>query len=62
MDMEFLGVVAESDPKKIVVRGGSLPETGGFGVRFSQEEGRYRQKGLRSGGLPVRLRDVTWGA
>ena len=26
--MEFLGVVAESDPKKIVVRGGSLPETG----------------------------------
>lgn len=26
--MEFLGIVAESDPKKIVVRGGSLPETG----------------------------------
>ncbi|NLN72360.1 MAG: hypothetical protein GX137_06200 [Thermoplasmatales archaeon] len=26
--MEFLGVVAECDPKKMIVRGGTLPETG----------------------------------
>ncbi len=28
MDMELLGTVAESDSKKMIVRGGSLPETG----------------------------------
>lgn len=26
--MEFLGVVAECDSKKMIVRGGTLPETG----------------------------------